>query len=100
MHTLMDFRYKKKFAAQPGENGRGSNQTGKDGAPVIIEVPPGTIVRDRDRTGAGDLRRPHETGSAREAGRQRKCVSPPYPAGSRFATKGGRNGLLSWNLSP
>ena len=29
LSTLMDFRYKRKYAAQPGENGRGSNCSGK-----------------------------------------------------------------------
>lgn len=62
MHTLMDFRYKRKFAAQSGENGRGSKQTGKNGEDVVIEVPPGTIVRD-ELTGLvlADLRYPGES---------------------------------------
>ncbi|NLI61727.1 MAG: GTPase ObgE [Clostridiales bacterium] len=47
-HTLMDFRYRKSFKAQSGENGRGRNMYGKKGEDVIIEVPPGTIVRDSE----------------------------------------------------
>ncbi len=46
MRTLMDFRYKTKYAAQDGENGMYKNMTGKDGGDLIIKVPPGTIVRD------------------------------------------------------
>lgn len=46
MRTLMDFRYKTKYAAQDGENGMYKNMTGKDGEDLIIKVPPGTIVRD------------------------------------------------------
>jgi GTP-binding protein len=46
LHTLMDFRYKKQFKAQHGEDGHGRIQTGKNGEPLVIEVPPGTIVRD------------------------------------------------------
>ncbi len=50
LRTLMDFRYKKQFRAQHGENGRGRNQTGKSGEPLVIEVPPGTVVRE-EQTG-------------------------------------------------
>ena len=51
MTTLLDFRYKRKYAAQCGENGRGRNMSGKRGEPLIIEVPRGTVVRDAE-TGA------------------------------------------------
>ena len=46
--TLLDFRYKRKYAAQCGENGRGRNMSGKRGEPLIIEVPRGTVVRDAE----------------------------------------------------
>lgn len=46
MHTLMDFRYKKHFKAGSGERGRGNNRKGKDGEDLVIEVPPGTVVKD------------------------------------------------------
>ena len=47
MHTLMDFRYHRKFTAGNGEDGMGNRKTGKNGADVVIEVPPGTVVRDK-----------------------------------------------------
>ncbi|HZJ56729.1 MAG TPA: GTPase ObgE [Clostridia bacterium] len=47
-HTLMDFRYKKSFKAQSGEDGRGRKMHGKKGEDVIIEVPPGTIIKDSE----------------------------------------------------
>ena len=46
MSTLLDFRYKRKYAAQAGVNGQGSNRHGKRGEPLIIQVPRGTVVRD------------------------------------------------------
>ncbi len=46
--TLLDFRYKRKYAAQAGENGKGRNMSGKKGEPLIIEVPRGTVVRDAE----------------------------------------------------
>ena len=48
MTTLLDFRYKRKYAAQAGENGKGRNMHGKKGEPLIIEVPRGTVVRDAE----------------------------------------------------
>ena len=48
MSTLLDFRYKRKYAAQSGDNGRGNHMSGKRGAPLIIEVPRGTVVRDAE----------------------------------------------------
>ena len=48
MTTLLDFRYKRKYAAQAGENGRGRNMSGKKGEPLVIEVPRGTVVWDAE----------------------------------------------------
>ena len=47
MHTLMDFRYKRKFTAENGADGAGNRKSGRAGAPVVIEVPPGTVVREK-----------------------------------------------------
>ena len=46
MSTLLDFRYKRKYAAQPGNNGAGKHQSGKRGESLTIKVPRGTVVRD------------------------------------------------------
>ncbi len=45
-NTLIDFRFNKKFKAQNGENGRGSNCYGKSGEDCYIKVPLGTVVKD------------------------------------------------------
>ncbi len=44
MNTLLDLRYKKNLKAPHGANGEGSNKTGKDGDPIILDVPLGTIA--------------------------------------------------------
>lgn len=44
--TLSDFRYKRKFAAESGESGRGKRQSGRRGKDLIIQVPRGTLVKD------------------------------------------------------
>lgn len=46
LSTLIDFRYKTKYNAERGENGRGNNCTGRNGQDLVIRVPRGTIVRD------------------------------------------------------
>ncbi|WHH58165.1 GTPase ObgE [Petroclostridium sp. X23] len=46
MSTLMDFRYKKKYHAQNGEDGKAEKSFGKKGEDLIIKVPPGTVVKD------------------------------------------------------
>ena len=45
MHTLMDFRFKRKYAAEAGENGAGRLCKGKSGEDLVIKVPVGTVVR-------------------------------------------------------
>ena len=45
-NTLIDFRFTKKFKAQNGENGSGSNRYGKAGEDLYIDVPIGTIIKD------------------------------------------------------
>lgn len=44
--TLLDFKYKKKFIAEDGQNGGTSKCYGKDGEDLIIKVPMGTIIRE------------------------------------------------------
>lgn len=48
LRTLMDFRYKRKYIAQSGENGSKRNRSGKGGANLEIKVPVGTIVKDKE----------------------------------------------------
>ena len=48
MNTLMDFRYKRKFAATNGEPGGKRNCFGADGEDVIIKVPVGTVIREAE----------------------------------------------------
>lgn len=48
MSTLMDFRYKRKYAAADGENGGRKRCSGKDGEPLILKVPRGTVIRDAE----------------------------------------------------
>lgn len=46
INTLVDFRYKRKFAADNGVNGQTKNMHGRNANSLVIKVPPGTIVKD------------------------------------------------------
>lgn len=48
MSTLMDFRYKRKYEAPNGVDGGGRRCSGKDGLPLLIKVPRGTVIRDAE----------------------------------------------------
>ena len=48
MRTLLDFKYKRKYIAESGFDGKGSNMSGKDGQNLIITVPQGTVIRDEN----------------------------------------------------
>ncbi len=48
MSTLMDFRYKRKYAAENGGDGGGKRCFGKDGQDLVINVPQGTVIRDKE----------------------------------------------------
>lgn len=45
-NTLLAFRYKRKFVAESGGNGKGGKMHGKSGEDVIIQVPRGTLIKD------------------------------------------------------
>lgn len=46
--TLADFRYKKKYNAEKGENGRSGRKFGRKAPDLIIRVPIGTVVKEAE----------------------------------------------------
>ncbi len=46
--TLSDFRFKRKYAAENGQNGRAGRSSGKGGQDLVIRVPRGTLVREEE----------------------------------------------------
>ena len=48
LHTLIDFKYKRHYKAGRGQHGKGKNQTGRRGKDIIIRVPLGTLVYDKE----------------------------------------------------
>ncbi|MEB7772775.1 MAG: GTPase ObgE [Kurthia gibsonii] len=48
LRTLMDFRFKRHFKAEPGENGMSKNAHGRGAKPMVVSVPPGTVVTEEE----------------------------------------------------
>ena len=46
MNTLTDYRHKRKFAAQDGQEGGKRNCHGKSGKDLTLKVPEGTVIKD------------------------------------------------------
>jgi GTP-binding protein len=46
--TLYQFRYQRYFKAKNGAHGQGKRKTGKNGQGLIIEIPPGTLIKDAE----------------------------------------------------
>ena len=46
--TLYPFRFKRQFKAPNGAHGQGKQKTGRNGQNLVIELPPGTQVRDAE----------------------------------------------------
>ncbi|MBQ7071039.1 MAG: GTPase ObgE [Ruminococcus sp.] len=44
--NLIDFRFKKKYTAEKGQNGSGKNCSGRNAPDVVIKVPRGTVVKE------------------------------------------------------
>ena len=62
MHTLLDFRFRSKYTAENGEDGKANRCTGRKGNDLTIKVPVGTVILDdaSDRVMA-DMDQPGET---------------------------------------
>jgi GTPase len=85
--SLMKYRHQRHFKAKDGASGQGQKKTGKSGEDVVINLPVGTIIRDKEtgevladlsqdgervvaaRGGKGGLGNPHFAGSTNQAPR-------------------------------
>ena len=60
LNTLMDFRHQRHFRAESGRGGEGSDRYGRQGADLVVRVPPGTRVLDDEGHLLADLVHPDE----------------------------------------
>ena len=101
MSTLMDFRYKRKYAAFPGADGTGKRCNAKDGQDLIIKVPRGTVIRNAD-TGAimHDMSadEPFVAAKGGRGGWGNAHFATPTRQAPRFAKNGTRGEELSLTL--
>jgi GTP-binding protein len=70
VRTLLDCREEPRYKADRGRPGSGNNRTGADGGDLVIQVPPGTVIKDAE-SGAVliDLVHPGERWVAAKGGR-------------------------------
>ncbi|HVN76960.1 MAG TPA: GTPase ObgE [Thermoanaerobaculaceae bacterium] len=90
--TLAHLYNRHHVKAGRAEHGRGSNQSGASGADAIIEVPPGTVVRDFDDGGElADLVEPGQeavVAHGGRGGRGNQHFATPTRQAPRFAEPG------------
>ncbi|MGK0178386.1 MAG: GTP-binding protein, partial [Nitrospinales bacterium] len=48
LSTLIDLRYKKLYEAENGKSGKGNQMTGRSGKDLIVCLPPGTLVKNKE----------------------------------------------------
>jgi GTP-binding protein len=96
--TLIDLRYQKTYRAEHGNPGKGKQMTGKSGKTLLIRVPPGTLVKDKDSGELlADLKEAHQQYIVAKGGngghgnlhfqsstqRAPRKLEPGWPGGSR-----------------
>jgi GTP-binding protein len=83
-NTLSNFRRSRRFKAEDGRAGSGSNKTGRSGKDVLVPVPPGTVVRD-EGTGLllGDLVEPDQRLVVLKGGRTPRMAEKGAPGEER-----------------
>ncbi|PLR68275.1 MULTISPECIES: GTPase ObgE [Bacillaceae] len=94
LRTLMDFRYQRHFKADRGQHGMSKNQHGRNATPMIVKVPPGTVVMDEEtRAVIADLTEHGQQAVIAKGGRGGR-------GNSRFATPSNPAPELSENGEP
>ncbi|MDI3518668.1 MAG: GTPase [Caldanaerobacter sp.] len=99
LSTLLDFKYKRKYIAENGENGKSKNQYGKDGEDLYIKVPVGTtIINDETGEVIADLIKPYQKAivlKGGKGGRGNAKFATPTLKTPRFA-ESGEKGREMW----
>ncbi|MCS7190206.1 MAG: GTPase ObgE [Fimbriimonadales bacterium] len=92
LSTLLDFHYQRRYKAERGGHGSGSNRKGRNGKSITLRVPLGTLVYDAD-TGEllVDMARPGQkfvVARGGKGGRGNAHFATPTRQAPRFAEKG------------
>ncbi len=79
LNTLVEYRFRRRWEAQRGESGHGSDCNGKGGEDKVLKVPVGTVIIDADTDAV---------------------IADLYEPGTTFViAKGGRGGLGNMNFA-
>jgi GTP-binding protein len=97
IRTLANIRFKQSFKAENGQTGMGKNCHGRDGADVVIPIPPGSVIKDAD---TGEILKDFGlvegfAGGGRESGAKVTAtynVKPGEDPGRWVYLKGGKGG--------
>ncbi len=91
LRTLLDYRYRREFRGKNGAHGSGKGKRGRDGEPLTILVPPGTICSDaqtgallRDLTDNGETLVVAKGGRGGMGNRHRRDATEGEPGQERF----------------
>ncbi len=99
LRTLMDFRYKTKYVAPNGEDGKAKNMHGKASEDLVLQVPPGTVIRDEETNLViADLKNPGDKAVVAKGGRGGRGNSQ-FTTAIRQApsfAEGGKEGEERW----
>ena len=92
LNTLLDYHYRTRYKAENGGHGSGNNRKGRNGKPLLLRVPVGTLVYDAD-TGEllADLSRHGQrfiVAHGGKGGRGNAAFATPTHQAPRFAEKG------------
>ena len=92
LSTLLDFHYKRIYKAGNGKHGEGKDRTGEGGKDLVVKVPPGTVVKDKESGEVlADLVSPEDLFIATKGGRGGKGnahFKSPTNQAPRFAQPG------------
>ena len=102
MHTLLDFRFKSKYTAENGEDGKANRCTGRKGSDLMIKVPVGTVIYD-EQTGRvmADMDRAGETRTLLKGGKGgwgNQHFATPTRQAPNFARPGVRTEIRTLRL--
>ena len=102
LNTLIAFSHRKRFLAEGGGHGQKQRMHGKRGADLYVDVPSGTVVRNRE-TGEvlGDLTEPGEellVARGGRGGRGNTFFKSPINQAPRFAERGAPGDALTLTL--
>src|SRR5260370_6176871 len=92
LNSLQDFRFKHHFAAERGGKGGGSRKHGKDAADIVLQVPPGTLVKDEEGKTIADLVAQGQrlvVAKGGRGGRRQARLQTPTPPAPPVSERGG-----------